>query len=149
MEFTYDAYESLIILLKNSCYEVANYYNWSAYDKCVILRHDIDYDIKKALELANLEENMGVRSTYFVLVTSDFYNIFSATNADMLNKISSLGHEIGLHFDEVRYPGLDLNGLKEKIILDSDVQIPNIVNSYSNTFFKSFKYLSDSRRRRK
>ena len=33
----------------------------------------------------------------------------------MLRTILSLGHEIGLHFDEVRYPGLSVADLKEKI----------------------------------
>lgn len=31
--------------------------------------------------------------------------------------------------------------------LDADLQIPGIVNSYGKTFFRDFKYLSDSRRR--
>lgn len=173
MTFTYDAYKSLIALLQGNNYTITDYHNWASHEKCVILRHDIDYDIKKALEFANLENGLGVKSTYFVLVTSDFYNVLSSANANMLNKIAALGHEIGLHFDEVRYPGYTLDGLREKIIdesgllekaagvkvstvsmhrpskmiLDSDLQISGIVNSYNSTFFKSFKYLSDSRRR--
>lgn len=173
MDFTYDAYESLIALLKYNNYEITDYCNWTSHEKCVILRHDIDYNIKKALDLAVLENKLGVKSTYFVLITSDSYNVFSATSANMLNEIASLGHGIGLHFDEVRYPGYNLDGLREKIIeesqllekaagikvstvsmhrpskmiLDSNLQIPGIINSYSDTFFKNFKYLSDSRRR--
>ncbi len=173
MEFTYNAYESLISLIKHSNYEITNYHDWASYEKCVILRHDIDFDIKKSLEMATLENSLGVKSTYFVLATSDFYNIFSSSNAAMLSKISALGHEIGLHFDEVRYPGLDLEGISEKIIdecqllekaveknistvsmhrpskmiLDANLHLPNIINSYSDTFFNNFKYLSDSRRR--
>ncbi len=173
MNFTYDAYKSLIALLQGNNYTITDYHNWTSHEKCVVLRHDIDYDIKKALEFANLENGLGVKSTYFVLVTSDFYNVFSSANANMLNKIAALGHGIGLHFDEVRYPGYNLDGLREKIIeesqllekaagikvstvsmhrpskmiLDSNLQIPGIINSYSDTFFKNFKYLSDSRRR--
>ena len=31
--------------------------------------------------------------------------------------------------------------------LESDLQIPGMINSYGQTFFHDFKYLSDSRRR--
>ena len=31
--------------------------------------------------------------------------------------------------------------------LDADLQIPGMINSYGQTFFHDFKYLSDSRRR--
>lgn len=34
-----------------------------------------------------------------------------------------------------------------KATLEADFQIPGVVNSYGKTFFRDFKYLSDSRRR--
>ena len=34
-----------------------------------------------------------------------------------------------------------------KMILDADLSIPGIINSYGSVFFKGFKYISDSRRR--
>jgi len=85
-----------------------------------------------------------------------------------------LGHEIGLHFDEASYaPALRPDEVVQNIIkecgllfalletrvstvsmhrpskstLEADFQIPGIVNSYGKTFFRDFKYLSDSRRR--
>ena len=33
------------------------------------------------------------------------------------------------------------------MILDADLTIPGIINSYGSEFFKGFKYISDSRRR--
>ncbi len=99
MEFTYDGYRRLVDLLRSNKYAITNYHEWESHDKCVILRHDIDYDISKALRFAEVEKEMGVASTFFVLVTSDFYNIFSKKNSDMLKNILELGHEIGLHFD--------------------------------------------------
>ena len=86
-----------------------------------------------------------------------------------------MGHEIGLHYDEMAYPDAIGNhakiatnirkeaGMLESVlerpvttvsmhrpsehILDADLQIPGIINSYGKTFFHNFKYLSDSRRR--
>lgn len=92
-----------------------------------------------------------------------------------LKRIMDCGHTIGLHFDEVRYPEIvgNIEVIKDKIIeetrllevainrkvkvvsmhrpskfvLEADLKIPGIVNSYGQRFFKEFKYLSDSRRR--
>ncbi len=177
MKFTYSAYLDLLKLLHSKGYAFANYHNWQSFGRCVILRHDIDTDIAKALEMARVEQSFGngANSTYFVLLTSDLYNPASCRNLQMLREIANCGHEIGLHFDEVQYPEADgdLNLLRKLIlkeacvleellslpvttvsmhrpsrqILDSNLQIPGIVNSYGDDFFKGFKYLSDSRRR--
>lgn len=174
MHFTYQAYGDLLELLRSHGYACCSYDNWKEYPRCVILRHDIDNDIGKALTLAKLEKELGVSSTYFVLVTSDFYNVFSAKSGKLLRELSACGHSIGLHFDEVRYPEIkspedaqelilqEANLLSQaagvpitsvsmhrpsKMMLEADLKIPGMVNSYGKTFFKDFKYLSDSRRR--
>ncbi len=162
MDFTYRSYEELLNSLVKNDYTIASYFNWKEYNKCVILRHDIDYSPQKALEIARLEHASGVSSTYFVLVTSDLYNTFSAQTSNILKTISGLGHEIGLHFDEARYDELSVNELAQKIaeeakileqavespvttvsmhrpskmILDADLIIPGIINSYGSDFFK-------------
>ncbi len=150
MEFTYSAYKGLIRLLKDEGYMVTNYHDYSACKEetdIVILRHDIDSCVEKACKMAQLEEELGIRSTYFVLVTSEFYNIAAKRNATMLREIHAMGHEIGLHFDEMCYEG---KGLDEMVIMaekemESDISFPSMINSYSSTFYKEFKYLSDSR----
>ncbi len=174
LRFTYDAYLSLLRLLSAHGYICADYHDWKRYPRCVILRHDIDYDISHALEFAEREANVGWIGTYFVLVRSDLYNAFSRNNLELLKRILSLGHKIGLHFDEMAYPeaigsvekirGLilaEISALSEtlgetincvsmhrpsKAILKADLDIPGIINSYGQTFFRDFKYLSDSRR---
>ncbi len=69
----------------------------------MIIRHDIDADIKKALDMAEFEKERGVRVAYFVLVSNGFYNIFTKENEEMLKEICHYGHEIGLPFDEMKY----------------------------------------------
>lgn len=138
------------------------------------MRHDIDTDPQKALLFARLEKKAGIKSTYFVLVTSDLYNAFSKSNGEIFCEIKENGHERGLHFDEMSYPNIIGNPIqiREKIveeadilskitrsniksfsyhrhskeILDAQINIDGKVNSYSNVFFNEFKYLSDSRR---
>ena len=96
----------------------------------------------------------SARSTYFVLLSSDFYNVFSRKGRLLMRRISSMGHEIGLHFDEMQYPdaaGCPVTAVSmhrpSRAVLQADLEIPGMVNSYSRTFFHDFKYLSDSRRR--
>lgn len=143
--------------------------------KLTILRHDIDTSIEKAVCLAELEHELGVRSTYFVLLTSDFYNVASKRSMDGLHRIQEAGHDIGLHFDEMAYPesagkpdqvkahiiheteifgsllGTPVRTISyhrpSKEILDAELEIPGLINSYGKVFFRGYKYLSDSRRR--
>ena len=172
MEFTYDAYRTMIRSLLQEGYAVTDYH--SEADQSVILRHDIDFSPEKALKLALLEQEEGVCSTWFVLVTSDFYNPFSARNAIVFQRIMACGHEIGLHFDETRYPECrtveelgrkvqeeaeilaDAIGKKattvsmhrpSRMMLEADLQVPGIINSYGKKYFQEYKYVSDSRRR--
>lgn len=172
-DFTYQAYKEMIRLLRQNGYTVANYHNWTDYSKVAILRHDIDNSPQKALCLAKLESEMSVHSTYFVLLTSDFYNVLSKRTVETLHEIMDLGHEIGLHFDEKRYPenfGHPTECIKKihaeaetlqkvlgapvsvvsmhrpsKEMLDADLKVPGMINSYGTIFFRDFKYLSDSR----
>lgn len=174
MNFTYQSYRSLLNLLSAQGYSVRNYHNCMHTSRCVILRHDIDNSLSQAVRLAELEAKEGVSSTWFVLLRTDFYNAFSKAGTEALRYIQSLGHEIGLHFDEASYvPALGPDEVVQSIIkecgllsalletsvssvsmhrpskatLEADYFIPGVVNSYGKTFFHDFKYLSDSRRR--
>ncbi len=174
MEFTYEGYERLIAALKSQNYTFCNYHDYAAHPRCVILRHDIDNSPEAALRLGGVEETQGVSSTYFVLLTSDFYNPASAKSLKALRALQEMGHELGLHFDEMAYGGAltpertvaliqkeagILADILEtpvttvsmhrpsKATLEANLEIHGIVNSYGQTFFHDFKYLSDSRRR--
>ena len=171
MEFTYLAYEKLIKQLKDKDYKFCNYNNYIDENKVVILRHDIDTSLNKALEIAKLENVLGVSAYYFVLLSTDFYNINSEKSLKILKEIRKLGGRIGLHFDEkkynlkskedyIKYVNYELDilsrVLEEKIdvvsmhrpskdFLEMDLEIPNVINSYQKKFFNDFKYVSDSR----
>ncbi len=174
MQFTYDAYRQLLDLLQSHGYKCASYHNWHSHFRCVILRHDIDYDISHALELAKVEADARWKTTYFVLLRADAYNPLSYKNMEILKRIMGYGHEIALHFDEMSYSEAmgKVGKIRQRIldeaavlgqmlgesvtcvsmhrpskaILDADLQIPGMVNSYGQTFFHDFKYISDSRR---
>jgi hypothetical protein len=70
----------------------------------VILRHDVDVSLEAAVRIAELEHGMGVRATYFVMVSNDFYNVFSREGRRLLSRLAELGHSVGLHVDTSLYP---------------------------------------------
>jgi hypothetical protein len=72
----------------------------------LFLRHDVDLSLAAALELARLEAEEGVEATYFLMTTSDFYNLSSPTGEAALRELRSLGHAVGLH---ARWPGARLD----------------------------------------
>lgn len=117
MEFTYAAYRKFLSLLREQGYVFQDYHNYEDTPRCVILRHDIDNSLEQAVKLADFEAQEGVRSTWFVLLRTEFYNVASKAGQEALQYIRSLGHEIGLHFDEASYvPALDPDEVIENII---------------------------------
>ncbi len=175
MLFTYEGYASLLSLLRENGYEARNFHDYKDVKRSVVLRHDVDNTLQKALEIAKIEQIGGVKSTFFLMLSSDFYNVFSAESKKIIEMLYFYGHEIGLHFDEMRYADQigNVEGICERIheeagvlahavgkpvrtvsmhrpsqrVIDADLKISGIVNTYSKEFFVTFKYLSDSRRR--
>ncbi len=136
----------------------------------VYLRHDVDIDLISAKRLSEIEFNNGIKATYFIFLASPFYNPFEREPAEAIKYIASLGHEIGVHYDNSITPsdttkiaetiykqadtlqkGLDINikvvsfHRPSKIILESNLTFQNIENVYQEKYFKQIKYLSDSR----
>jgi len=69
----------------------------------VFLRHDVDWSPRKAVTIAELENELGVSSTFFFLVSSPFYNVMNREGREATKRIQDLGHEIGLHFSTHQY----------------------------------------------
>lgn len=53
--------------------------------------------------MAQIERDLNVKSTYFVLFSSSFYNVFEGENVNIIREISKLGHEIGLHYHPAQF----------------------------------------------
>jgi hypothetical protein len=62
-------------------------------------RHDIDFSPHRALAMAKIEAARGVRASYFVQLTSPFYNALEPDISARLRLIADLGHDIGIHFE--------------------------------------------------
>lgn len=72
-------------------------------DQCVVpwilWRHDIDLELAAARPIAELEAAQGIRSTYFFMTASWFYNLFSQEGRATVRHVLEHGHAVGLHCD--------------------------------------------------
>jgi len=69
----------------------------------VYLRHDVDFHLNGINKISTIENNLGIQSTYFILLSAQ-YNIWQSENRKILEILVSQGHEIGLHYDLKEYP---------------------------------------------
>ena len=125
------------------------------------MRHDVEFSTHRALELAKIENELGVVSTYTVQVRNNTYNALSEKNIDLIKEIKNLGHHIGLHQNPPIMPLKDLKSyvLRDiKILEDSYgfeidrfafhrpkkeylncyVELENKINCYDRKFFHFF-----------
>jgi hypothetical protein len=115
--------------------------------------------------MALIEEKHQVQGTYFFLVSSDSYNIFSKQNSEYISKIKDLGHHVSIHFDPLVYEdfeaGFELErqlfeqkiGAEVKIIsihrpspffLEFDKPIHGVEHTYQSKYTVGLKYFADS-----
>ena len=87
----------------------------------VILRHDLDLKPQTLNKMISIEKSMGVRSTIFVRVTGNEYNVLSYPVLDMVTSASKDGFEIGLHTSCVEFA--KINGISPISILKLELTI--------------------------
>jgi hypothetical protein len=140
----------------------------SAKRRQIILRHDIDYSIALAYQIAELDASHKIRSTFALLLTSPLYNPFTPTNIKFINDIHKLRHNIVLHHQVL--PGQSALDIRNDIIREmhvmrtyypycqnvfvwhalpaknllSDMKIPGMINAYDDRYVKTMSYISDS-----
>lgn len=166
--FDYRNYSNILKNMK----EIGEIYNFNLVNNSVkngyILRHDIDLSIEKAYEMSRIEKDMNVTATYFILVTSELYNVQSYKNRNIIKDMHLNGFEIGLHFDPIVYGDITSNQMQNKVENECSV-IEDIIgtkvhtislhnpsihnqypifdgykNAYSKEFFNPDLYISDS-----
>lgn len=170
--FTIENYQYLVKTVKERGYEFILHKDKFILDrKDIIWRHDVEFSPDIALQMAKIENKLGVQATYFFQIHSEFYNVFEKYTTDILQEIRNLGHHIGLHFDSHfygisdeaslnRYIELDKNYLNAVMKLEIDTfsfhnttpfvlsckeyQYGGLINVYSDYFKKHYQYRADS-----
>lgn len=167
-EFNKD-YRTLLSMFLDSGYHIKPLTRGALEKKSTVyLRHDVDFDCERALDMASTEAGLGVYSTYFFMLTSDAYNLFSERNMRAVKSIRKLGHMISVHFDPCVYDDFVEGLLKEIHIFESvfeeavdlisihrpndyfinlDSSICGIEHTYQSKYRSDLKYISDSQGR--
>ncbi|GAB3679340.1 hypothetical protein GCM10028857_00540 [Salinarchaeum chitinilyticum] len=72
-------------------------------DGQIALRHDVDISLERAAAMARVESDLGIASTYCLLVTNPLYDLLAPDSRRHLGTILEAGHDVGLHFDPHYY----------------------------------------------
>lgn len=141
----------------------------AAGERLCLLRHDCDNDLTAAAQLADIEAEEGVRSTYFVMLRSAMYNLLASGSRALVCRILDRGHWLGLHFDESAVAGepdarvaalvdrerqilaetfghpVDVVSFHQpgRRVLDNDIRL-NCLNTYDRCDMAGVHYTSDS-----
>lgn len=102
-DFTFEHYREILEVAKKSKYKIVSCIEYIKLrpKKALVLRHDVDSLPHRALEMAKIENEAGVHSTYFFRVFSNEYNIFDYNTMNIILEIKNMGHEIGYHAEPV------------------------------------------------
>lgn len=106
--FTWSSYRALLSALRENGYVSAAFGEaermLTGGNPFVLLRHDIDFDIPAAVKIAEIDAEARFQSTFFFLLRTLHYNLFSREVSAAVRRILTLGHRLGLHFDCASYP---------------------------------------------
>jgi len=176
--FNLKTYEEILINARNNGYKFNSFNNLDNFDNNnnpkneILLRHDIDVCPKAAYIMSKIENRNNIKATYFFMIRSPLYNLFSRSTNYYIKQIINLGHDIGLHFDAGFYKkegyedvlsnqiihqkdiienefNIKIKSVSfhqpNKIILESQFKFPkSLINTYSNSLSKKYKYFSDT-----
>lgn len=175
-EFSLTGYRALITRFRNLRYQFLSFTdnNLQQNARHLLLRHDVDICLARAVVLARLEAELHLSSLYCVLLTSELYNPFSKKNISRIRELATLGHEVGLHFDVsiyddperpfaperlTEYVSAEAERLAEisgipvrvmsfhkpaKLLQGLAERIAGLIHTYEPRFFSEIGYVSDS-----
>ena len=174
--FSKDAYRSLITGAQREGYTFRGFLDdRGETDRCILLRHDVDYSLRMAVELAEINRSLGVAGTFCILLRSHIYNPLSAWSIDEVRKLRDCGQHVALHYAApARLPASDAE-LVKLILSDFEVlrgsvpdllpafawhnptaeliergqrlEVPGLVNLYGARFVTDMAYVTDSNMR--
>lgn len=159
--FTETGYRNLMEAFLQSGYSFELFDGKYSTKKLVYLRHDVDFSVEFAYQMALIDQSLGISSTFFFLPNSELYNLYSQRVSNLVNGIIGMGHDVCLHIDsdalnnletviacfKMYYPRSNTsvisfhqpNGIPPNYYLPE-----GMIDVYSAQFFSAIEYASDS-----
>lgn len=169
-EFSLLGYHNLIQSFIEAGYVTRLFEDLDQNKSHVVLRHDVDFSLKAAVDVARVEADLGVSSHFYVLLRTEFYNLCSPKDWENVRALTDLGHNVGLHFDASLYDqqagkleaaaarecdileaiiGQDVTSISfhrpAKTLLGIDQKLAGRQHAYEPQFFSDIAYVADSR----
>lgn len=101
MDFTIDRYRQLLKTLRSKNYECISFAQYMVLKKSelptrfVILRHDVDKFPFQSLVFARIERELNISGTFY------FRAVDESWDEHIITEISSMGHEVGYHYENL------------------------------------------------
>tara|TARA_Y100001958_G_scaffold98184_1_gene67830 strand:- start:19365 stop:20132 length:768 start_codon:yes stop_codon:yes gene_type:complete len=141
-DFTLSNYKNILKMAINKGYKFKLFdilYDYP--QRSIILRHDLEFSVPIALEMAKIEYQLGIKSTFFIQLHGDFYNALEINTFNIIKEIESFGHEIALHFDTHFWDIKDTQQLEQFLLIDKDTftkyfgKAPRLFSFHNNNAF--------------
>lgn len=96
-DFTIRTYKLLLSALKENGYFFQPFTDFikNPGPRCIILRHDVDAKKMNSLRTAKLENELGIKGTYYFRIVHESFD------EKIITQICDLGHEIGYHYEDL------------------------------------------------
>lgn len=126
-DFTLKTYHLLLSALKEKGYQFQTFRDFlkDPTSRCVILRHDVDARKMNSLTTAQLENELGIRGTYYFRIVPDSFD------EEVIREVAGLGHEVGYHYEDV-----SSTALRQKISVDESRLVKEALSSFTENLEK-------------
>lgn len=99
--WTYSDYKKSLEQFRENNYSITSFEQFIKMPnkKHLILRHDIDFNLNAAYNMAQIDHQLGIKSSFFLRVCANGYNLSASPSIKIINEMLNMGHELGLHVD--------------------------------------------------
>jgi len=99
MDFTISTYSALIKTLQQQGFSFLTFKEFisESLGKAIVLRHDVDTLPGNSLEFAKIQADAGIKGTYYFRILPQSFDV------KIIKEISSLGHEVGYHYEDLSF----------------------------------------------
>lgn len=170
-DFTLENYARLLGIAIEQGYAFSDYGLEHSPVRELVWRHDVEFSVHRALKMAKIEAEKGIKAHYFFQLHSEFYNIFEKEIFVLAKEIVGLGHYIGLHFDahfweieraeqlekclltdkshlekllEVEIRSFSYHNTTPALLAMNDLYYANMLNVYAKDIREKYRYCTDS-----
>lgn len=111
-DFTLDTYLALLDALQKAGYAFQTYVDFikNPAPRAVVLRHDVDRRKQNSLTFAQIQHAQNIAGSYYFRIVPQSWD------DDIIREMHRLGHEIGLHYEDIAIVRKHGNSSREVLI---------------------------------